>query len=214
MPIFPDTAAPSPGRPTRLGVLLSGGGTTMLNLADQIRAGTLDASIQVVVASNDACRGIERARQLGLACEVVRRKDFQGDNAVAMFSEAVFARLREAGVELVCMAGFLSLLVIPDDFAGRVMNIHPSLLPKFGGKGMHGLHVHSAVLAAGETTTGCTVHLADNTYDTGPVLLQQTCEVRPGETAQALAARVFELEKQAYPEAIRRFIQGRQRSSR
>lgn len=188
----------------------------MVNLAERITDGTLDATIAQVIASNDHCKGIDRARQLGLPCTVVRRKGYsaQGDRATAAFSEDIFKLLREAEVDVVCLAGFLSLLVIPDDFVGRVLNIHPSLLPKFGGKGMHGRHVHEAVLAAGETTTGCTVHLADNTYDTGPVVLQRSCDVLLGDTPEALAARVFELEKQAYPEAITRVARGLRRSSR
>ncbi len=212
---MPTRTEPDP-RPARLGVLLSGGGTTMVNLAERITDGTLDATIAQVIASNDHCKGIDRARQLGLPCTVVRRKGYsaQGDRATAAFSEDIFKLLREAEVDVVCLAGFLSLLVIPDDFVGRVLNIHPSLLPKFGGKGMHGRHVHEAVLAAGETTTGCTVHLADNTYDTGPVVLQRSCDVLLGDTPEALAARVFELEKQAYPEAITRVARGLRRSSR
>lgn len=216
---MPTRTEPNPlptDRPTRLAVLLSGGGTTLQNLAQCIDAGTLDADISAVIASNDKCYGTERAAKLGLPCTVIRRKDFssQGDRAVAAFSDAVFDRCREAGADLVCMAGFLSLLVIPDDFAGRVVNIHPSLLPKFGGKGMHGRHVHAAVLEAGETESGCTVHLADNTYDTGPVLLQKSCAVFPDDTPDTLAARVFELEKTAYPEAIRGLIQAQRPSSR
>lgn len=212
MPTRPEPAS----RPARLGILLSGGGTTMQNLAECIDNGTLDATVTQVIASNDQCRGIERAERLGLPCTVIRRKDYSdlGGRATAAFSDDVFALLREAGVEVVCLAGFLSLLVIPDDFAGRVLNIHPSLLPKFGGKGMHGRHVHEAVLTAGETTTGCTVHLADNTYDTGPVVLQRSCEVRPDDTPDTLAARVFELEKQAFPEAISQVIRGLRPSSR
>lgn len=202
-PAPPDNLQPSP---LPLAVLLSGGGTTMLNLAQRIAAGTLSARIKLVIASNDtsAAKGIQRANDLGLPCQVIRRKEHTD---TAAFSETIFAQVREAGCELVCMAGFLSLLVIPDDFRGRVMNIHPSLLPAFGGKGMHGRHVHEAVLQAGAKVTGCTVHIADNTYDTGPIVLQKSCPVLPGDTAEALAARVFEQECEAYPEAITAFIE-------
>jgi phosphoribosylglycinamide formyltransferase-1 len=127
------------------------------------------------------------------------RKDFAD---AATFSAAVFDVIDEHDCDLVCLAGFLSLLVIPEEYEGRVLNIHPSLLPKFGGKGMHGQLVHQAVLDAGETESGCTVHLADNTYDTGPVLLQRRCPVEPGDNAASLAARIFELECEAYPQAI------------
>lgn len=185
----------------RLAVALSGGGTTLLNLHDRIQQGTFDAEIACVIASNDHCNGIERAKDRGLPVHVLPRKTFADKHA---FSNAVFDACRDADADLLALAGFLSLLVIPDDFESRVLNIHPSLLPKFGGKGMHGHHVHQAVIDANETTSGCTVHLADNTYDTGPVVLQKTCPVLPDDTADALAARVFELECDAYPEAIER----------
>jgi len=189
------TRTPAP----RLAVALSGGGTTLVNLHKQVEQGALDAEVVCVVASNDHCKGIERAQSLGLPVRVLLRKRFEDKHA---FSDAVFKACRDAGADLLILAGFLSLLVIPDDYAGRVLNIHPSLLPKFGGKGMHGHHVHEAVIAAGEIESGCTVHLADNTYDTGPVVLQKSCPVEPGDTPDTLAARVFELECEAYPEAI------------
>ncbi|MEM9348226.1 MAG: phosphoribosylglycinamide formyltransferase [Planctomycetota bacterium] len=191
-----DTDAP---RKPRLAIALSGGGTTMMNLCDCIEGGSLNAEIVCVIASNTTCKGIERAQQRGLSVQVLRRKDYSGKHA---FSDELFQACRDRRADLLCLAGFLSLLVIPDDFAGRVLNIHPSLLPKFGGKGMHGHHVHQAVIDAGETESGCTVHLADNTYDTGPILLQKTCPVLPDDTADTLAGRVFELECDAYPQAI------------
>lgn len=186
-------------RKPRLAIALSGGGTTLLNLLDRIEQGRLNAEIVNVIASNDYCKGIERAKAKRLNVQVLPRKTYSDKHA---FSDAVFQACRDANADLLCLAGFLSLLVIPDDFEGRVLNIHPSLLPKFGGKGMHGHHVHQAVIDAGQTESGCTVHLADNTYDTGPILLQKTCPVRPDDTADSLSDRVFELECEAYPEAI------------
>ena len=186
-------------RTTQLGVLISGGGTTMLNVAKVIARGELDARIACVIASNAHCAGIERAGQLGLPVHVITRKEA---GSVEEFSRQIAQTLRESHVDLALMAGFLSLWNIPHDFAGRVMNIHPALLPKFGGKGMHGHHVHEAVIAAGETESGCTVHFADNSYDTGPIILQRRCPVLPGDTADSLAARVFVEECIAYPEAI------------
>lgn len=191
-------AQDAPRKP-RLAVALSGGGTTLLNLHDRIKQGLLNAEIACVIASNDHCKGIERAEQRSLPVNVLPRKTFSDKHA---FSDAVFHTCRDAQADLLILAGFLSLLVIPDDFENRVLNIHPSLLPKFGGKGMHGHHVHQAVIDANETTSGCTVHLADNTYDTGPVLLQQTCPVLNSDTADTLADRVFALECDAYPQAI------------
>ena len=112
-------------------------------------------------------------------------------------------------MDLVCLAGFLQLLVIPPDFSGRVLNIHPSLIPAFCGKGFHGLHIHQAVLEAGVKITGCTVHFADNQYDQGPIVLQQAVAVEDDDTPESLAQRVFAAECQVYPRAIELFAQER-----
>jgi folate-dependent phosphoribosylglycinamide formyltransferase PurN len=140
---------------------------------------------------------VKRAGELGLPAVVVERKLLSTAAFQAGITEAI------ADAELVCMAGFLSLWSIPDAWFGRVINIHPALLPRFGGFGMHGRHVHEAVLAAGETVSGCTVHFCDNEYDHGPIILQRTVPVLPNDTPDSLAARVFEQECIAYPEAIR-----------
>jgi len=194
--------------PLRIATLISGGGSTMVNLHEQIAVGKLDARIVAAIASNAKAGGIEKARSLGIPMRVIVRKQF--DDAAA-FSEAVFEHLRSADTELVVLAGFLSLLVIPEDFAGRVVNIHPALLPKFGGQGMYGHHVHEAVLAAGERESGCTVHFADNQYDHGPVILQRPCPVEPDDTPDTLAARVMDEERIAYPQAVQMIAQGRVR---
>jgi formyltetrahydrofolate-dependent phosphoribosylglycinamide formyltransferase len=190
---------------TRLGILISGGGTTLQNIAEQIAAKNLDADIGIVIASNPTCFGITRAENLGLPLLVITRRDA---GSLEAFSDQIAAALRHHRVDLALMAGFLSLWTIPPDFHNRVMNIHPALLPKHGGKGMHGHHVHEAVLAAGDTESGCTVHFADNTYDTGPIILQRKVPVLPTDTPDTLAGRVFEQERIAYPEAVRRFIAG------
>lgn len=190
-------------RPVKLAVLLSGGGTTLQNLAETIARGDLDAKIVCVVSSRADAFGVQRAAKLGLPCHVVARK---GAASVTVFSEEVFRHIRASRADLVCLAGFLSLLEIPADFTGRVINIHPALLPSFGGKGMHGHHVHEAVLKAGSKISGCTVHLADQTYDTGKALVQRCCPVLDNDTPDTLAKRVFEQECLAYPEAIRMFM--------
>jgi|SRR5271170_4124611 len=190
--------------PLRLGILISGGGTTLQNLAETIARGELPAAIACVIAGNPTCYGIERAKNLRLPLYIVTRKE---TGSLEAFSEKLAHVLRHQGVELALMAGFLSLWQIPEDFVGRVMNIHPALLPKFGGKGMHGERVHAAVLAAKETESGCTVHFADNSYDTGPTIIQKKVPVHPTDTPDSLAARVFEQECLAYPEAIRMYIE-------
>ena len=191
-----------------LGVLISGGGTTLQNIAECIGRGELQAQIVGVIASNERCLGIERAKRLGLRVQVITRKEA---GTLDEFSRRIAARLREDHVDLALLTGFLSLWTIPADLMGRVMNIHPALLPKFGGRGMHGGHVHAAVLAAGERESGCTVHFADNSYDTGPIILQRQCPVLPEDTVDTLARRVFAEECAAYPEAIRLFAAGRVR---
>lgn len=202
------TQQPSRHDLIRLGVLLSGGGTTLQNLADQIRAGTLNASIEVVISSKPDAYGLVRARDLGLPSWVVARKDF--DSPAAM-SAIVFERVREHRVGLVCLAGYLSLLPIPDDFVNRVVNIHPALLPAFGGKGMYGKRVHEAVLAAGCKVSGCSVHYCDQAYDTGPIIVQRSCPVLENDTPETLAQRVFGEECIAYPQAISLIAAGRVR---
>jgi len=192
-------------QPIRLAVLISGGGTTLSNLAQKIACGELDAELALALCSNSASHDKLQALALGLPTHLVSRKDHE---STAGFSSAVFAHLRDADVDLVCLAGFLSLLHIPDDFANRVLNIHPALLPAFGGKGMFGRHVHEAVIKAGCQTSGCTVHFADQTYDTGRILVQRTCPVLPNDTPDTLAARVFEQECLAYPRAIQRYASG------
>jgi phosphoribosylglycinamide formyltransferase-1 len=204
IPVVP--FSPITDRPIRLGVLISGGGTTLLNFLDQIRSGQLSAEVPLVIASQKNCKGIDRARNAGLECLVLRPRDFTN---VQDFSQAVFSELRKARVDLVTLAGFLSLLNIPDDFLWRVINIHPSLIPAFCGQGFYGHHVHEAAIRRGVKISGCTVHFADNQYDHGPIIRQQTVHIPDGCTAEELSDLVFEQEKTAYPEAIRILASGR-----
>ena len=186
--------------------MISGGGTTLTNLVARITAGTLSAAIPLVIASRPDCGGIARAKEVGLRCEVIERKGFANVNE---FSEAIFGLCREAAVDLVVCGGFLSLLTVPADYSGRVMNIHPSLIPAFSGKGFHGHHVHEAVLARGAKVSGCTVHFVDDEYDHGPIIAQRVVPVADSDTADLLAARVFAAECEALPAAIRLFASGR-----
>jgi formyltetrahydrofolate-dependent phosphoribosylglycinamide formyltransferase len=192
--------------PLRLAVLLSGSGRTLQNLLDRCADGRLPARVGVVVSDRPEAYGLKRARHAGVPAAAVERRAFTNRDD---FSDAVFDHCRQAGAELVCMAGFLQLLRIPNDFAGRVLNIHPALLPAFGGKGMYGRHVHEAVLRSGAKESGCTVHFADNEYDHGPIILQRAVEVRDDDTPETLADRVFAAECEAYPEAIRLFAEGK-----
>ena len=192
--------------PIRLAVLLSGGGTTLQNVLDRIADGQLHAHIAIVIANNADAFGLERARRANIPTLIVNRKEA---GSRAEFSQRIFAACRQARAELVCLCGFLQLIEVPDDFLGRAMNIHPALIPAFCGQGFYGHHVHEAVLAYGAKVSGCTVHFVDNQYDHGPIILQRTAAVLEGDTADALAARVFVEECEAYPEAITLFAEKR-----
>lgn len=192
------------GEPQRLAVLVSGAGRSLANLLERSAAGSLPARVVVVVASRAGLPAETLARRHGVETRVLPR----GGLDASAWSAAVFGACREAGATLVVMAGWLHLLPVPGDFADRTINIHPSLLPAFGGKGFHGLHVHRAVLARGCTVSGCTVHLVDDEYDHGRILVQRTVPVLADDTAESLAARVFAAECVALPEAIGRFAAG------
>jgi len=190
--------------PVRLGVLLSGSGRTLQNLIDRIDDGSLPAKITVVVSSHPGVKGLERARAKQIPAVTVDFKKFADPKA---FSAAVTQELEKHPVDLIIMAGFIRRYLFPSKFEGRVLNIHPALLPEFGGKGYYGHHVHEAVLKSGAKESGCTVHLADLHYDKGPILLQKRVPVLPGDTPDILAERVFQAECEAYPEAIRRMAE-------
>jgi len=195
-----------PARPINLAVLVSGSGTTLQNLIDRCADGSLPAHVSAVVASKPGLAAEPRATAAGVPYAVVARRDHPDD---ASHSAAVFAACGEA--DLVVCAGWLALLRLPERFRGRVMNVHPSLLPAFGGRGMYGRHVHAAVIAHGCKLSGCTVHLVDDAYDTGPIVLQRACPVLDDDTPETLAARVQAEERVALPEAIRLFAEGRLR---
>jgi phosphoribosylglycinamide formyltransferase-1 len=198
---MPDPRRHDPTRPPRLAVLVSAGGTTLQNLIDRIADGRLNAEIASVVSSNPDAYGNERARRAGIPVTVVPRR-------TPGFTAVVFDAVRAAAPDQVVLAGWLHLVTIPEDFKLKVLNIHPALLPAFGGKGMYGHHVHEAVLAYGAKVSGCTVHFADDSYDTGPIVVQRTVPVLDDDTPDTLAARVFEAECEAYPEAIRMVASG------
>lgn len=183
--------------PLRLGCLVSGGGRSVMNLQDLVERGELPATIAIVLATKPGVAAIERARARGLrAAEIA-------PDPRATLDDRVDEALRAAGVDLVVLAGYLRLFR-PSSWRGRCINIHPALLPRHGGKGLWGHHVHEAVLAAGDRESGCTVHWVDEQYDHGPHILQRRCPVLPGDSPESLASRVFAEELLALPEAIRR----------
>lgn len=178
--------------------MLSGGGRTLLNLLRHIDAGTLRATVALVIASSE-CAGAQRARDAGLTVVVEPGR---------IGRERLGELLRVHRIEWVVLAGYLKLVDIPTGFDGRVVNIHPALLPRHGGPGMYGHRVHEAVIKAGDRESGCTVHLCDSRYDTGPIVLQKHVPVLAGDTPDDLAKRVFEAECEAYPAALNKLFAG------
>lgn len=189
-----------------IAVLISGGGTTLRNLIEKQRHGTLPVEFRLVISSRKDARGLEFARDAHLPTDIIRRRDFTDPQS---HSQKVFDAIRRSGASLVIMGGYLEHLLIPPDFDHRVMNVHPSLIPAFCGHGMYGLRVHAAAIESGVKVSGCTVHWVDNQYDHGPIILQRTCEVHPNDTPESLQQRVFALECEALPDAIRHIAESK-----
>jgi phosphoribosylglycinamide formyltransferase-1 len=175
----------------------------VLNLLDRIAAGNLPAEIPLVLADRE-CAAVPRLRARNVGIEVI-----PWPGSADAWAELAWPRIEAARADLVLGCGFLRLLRIPPRWLGKVMNIHPGLLPRYGGKGFYGDRVHKAVIESGDRESGCTVHFSDNEYDTGPRILERRVPVLPGDTVESLAARVFLAECEAYPEAIRLFAEGR-----
>ena len=189
-----------------LAILISGSGTTLQNLIDRINDKTLNANIQIVISSAPDTHGIKRAEQNSIPVAIVQRKGFDdSDN----FSNTIINEIEKYSVDLIILAGFLHLFKIPDKYTGKVMNIHPGLIPSFCGKGYYGHHVHEAVIESGVKVSGCTVHFVDNEYDCGPIIIQRVVQVHEDDSPETLAQRVFKEECIAYPEAINLFAEGR-----
>jgi phosphoribosylglycinamide formyltransferase 1 len=180
-------------------VFLSGGGRTLKNLLEHRERAGLPIDVRLVISSSSKAAGLQIARDAGIEALVVQKSAYSSE---AEYSDAMFSPCRTAGAQLVVMAGFLKHVLIPDDFIGKVINIHPSLIPAFSGDGMYGINVHRAAIQRGVQFSGCTVHYVDNQYDHGPIILQRICPVPAGCTPEQLAAAVFELECEALPAAI------------
>ena len=193
-----------------IGVLVSGGGTNLQKLIDAEKAGNIpNGRLRVVIASRPDAYALERARQAGIEAITLARKDYPD---VYTYSQALADALKERGVELVVLAGFLT--ITGDNFVkafpNRILNVHPALLPAFGGKGYYGLHVHEAVLKRGVKVTGATVHFVNEICDAGPIVLQKAVEVKEGDTPEVLQKRVMEqAEWQLLPQAVALFCQGK-----
>ena len=187
----------------KLGVLCSGRGTDLQSIIDAIGRGEVDAEIAVVLTDKPEAFALQRAERAGIKAVCVNRKQYEDREP---FEEALIEELEAAGVTLVVLAGFMRILtpVFVRHFAGRIMNIHPALLPSFPGA-----HAHRDVLAYGVKVSGCTVHFVDEGTDSGPIILQAAVPVLDGDTEETLGARVLEQEHIIYPQAIQLYCEGR-----
>ena len=187
----------------RLAFFISGTGGNALNLLRACREGRVPGLPVLGLASTAKAGGLARLGAEGLPTAVVARKDFESDDA---FSEACYQAAEAAGAEIICLCGWLKKLTVPTRWAGRILNIHPGLLPNYGGPGMYGMHVHRAVLAAGEAESGATVHLVDSEYDHGRILAQLRVPVLAGEMPEDLQKRVYAAEMELFPRALAAYL--------
>lgn len=193
-----------------IGVLVSGGGTNLQKLIDAQQAGEIpNGTIRVVISSRSDAFALQRAKNAGIEGITLSRKEYPD---VESYSEALIQALRERNVELVVLAGFLTITGdnFVEAFRNRIINVHPALLPSFGGKGYYGLHVHEAALARGVKVTGATVHFVNEVCDGGPIILQKAVEIQEGDTPEILQKRVMEeAEWILLPKAVQLFCDGR-----
>lgn len=194
----------------RIAVLVSGHGrgTNLQALIDGCASGRISGEISLVIGTRSDAPALDRARAAGVTVTVISPKRFEGDDSA--YGQALLESLKSREIGLICLAGYMRILPleIVRAFRNRVLNVHPALLPKFGGKGMYGMNVHEAVLASGDSESGATVHLVDEQYDTGPIVVQERVRVEPNDTSETLAARVLAAEHRAYLEAIRLYAEG------
>ncbi|MCL2000277.1 MAG: phosphoribosylglycinamide formyltransferase [Planctomycetes bacterium] len=200
----------------KLAVLISGNGTTLANLIHWRDQGRLMGDIKLVISSRPGVPGLSVATEAGIRTEVINAGDFSRSAREGevirdwkAMSKEMDKLLLSDNYDLVCMAGFLSRYIYAKELTGKILNIHPSLVPMFCGQYMYGHRVHEAVIKSGVKVSGCTVHFADRNYDSGPIILQRCCPVYSGDTVNDVAARVFEQECWAYPTAINLIGEGR-----
>ena len=195
---------------TKIAVLVSGGGTNLQALIDAEKRGELgDGKITLVIASKPGVYALERAANAGIEGKVLARKEYE---SIAAYSRALADTMTEAGIDLVVLAGFLTIIdeQVYEAFPNRILNVHPALIPSFCGKGYYGLHVHEAALAKGVKVSGATVHIVTPECDAGPIVLQKAVEVKQGDTPEILQKRIMEeAEWKILPQAVRLFCDGK-----
>jgi len=191
-----------------IAVFASGRGSNVEAILNAIQRGTLPARVVVLVSNKSGAGAIELARAHGIPAVHLSQQQFPGEEE---YIERLLSVLSEHRADFIALAGYLKKIPsrVTERFRNRIVNIHPALLPKFGGHGMYGIHVHEAVLKAGEKISGATVHIVDEEYDRGAIVMQKAVNIAPGETPETLAARVLTIEHELYPEALRAFAEGR-----
>lgn len=192
----------------KIGVLISGGGTNLQALIDEVEKGNINGEISVVISDKKGAYGLERAEKHGIKTIALNRKDYKNKTE---FTKALMDELLKNDIELIVLAGFLTILgsEFIEKYKYRIINIHPSLIPAFCGEGFYGQRVHSAVLEYGAKITGATVHFVDEGADTGPVILQESVPVMEDDTPETLAARVLKVEHKLLPEAVKLYCDGK-----
>jgi len=192
----------------KIGVLISGSGTNLQALIDNVKKGLINGEIAIVISDKKGAFGIERARKHGIKSIEIDKKECADKN---VFMKSIMDELEKHQVELVVLAGFLSILSedFIERFRNRIINIHPSLIPAFCGKGYYGQRVHKAALDYGVKVSGATVHFVDEGADTGPIILQEAVKVEEDDTPESLSARILKVEHKLLPEAVRLYCEGR-----
>lgn len=192
----------------KLGFLASGRGSNLLAILSDCKAGRLDAEPVVVISNNADAGALEYAREAGISAFNLSSNTHEDESVL---DQEITDTLKSRNVDWVILAGYMKRVgpKLLEQFQGKIFNIHPSLLPKHGGKGMFGIHVHESVLASGDTETGVTIHLVDGEYDQGRILAQERVPVEEGDTPEVLAARVLKLEHQLYSETLQEVVEGR-----
>ncbi|WP_076792263.1 phosphoribosylglycinamide formyltransferase [Chlorobium sp. KB01] len=190
---------------TRIAVFCSGSGSNFQAIFHALKKRAINAEIVLCLSNRSQCGSMEFARENGIATLHLTEKQFDSFEG---FANAMVAYLKEKQIEIIVLAGYMRKVpdAVVDAFTDRIINIHPALLPKFGGEGMYGIHVHTAVIEAGETESGATVHLVNEEYDKGRILMQRKVPVLPGDTPESLAARVLACEHTLYPDALEKLL--------
>ncbi len=193
----------------KIAVFISGGGTNLQALIDAINNNYIkEGYIEIVFSNKKDAYGLERAIKSGIKTMFLDPKEFQSREE---YDEYLSGKMNSMNIDLICLAGYMRILTekFLDKFKGKIMNIHPALLPSFGGPGMYGLNVHKAVIESGVKITGCTVHFVDKGVDTGPIIIQKCVPVDDNDTPETLQKKVLEYEHKAYPEAVKLFTEGK-----